>query len=288
MAKKMKTQSRGIKKKSADQKELIVIDEKGGLIFESEAALFGYFNPFIEQFEKEYQSRRHDSDFSDDEQIELEHYLEITLDEPDEVWQDSDKTKEFPVYYFIRRIEEEGESFRYIAVACLNQEEEYPTFVFSHFPTRDSQMVAAYQKGEPVYDKNVESAQTGSIDGDAIAEGDPVAVGLYLSMMKVRSEKDIPESEFKKFSDLREQTIEDADEIWKKTDINGNILVTFIKDFTDHELGDIHYLVVTQEDESAAVHALLYSFPTNDLSLVDRYRQGENLQAEEVSQESAH
>lgn len=32
----------------------------------------------------------------------------------------------------------------------------------------------------------------------------------------------------------------------------------------------------------------MFSFPTNDESLVDRYRHGENLHAEEVVQESSH
>jgi hypothetical protein len=36
------------------------------------------------------------------------------------------------------------------------------------------------------------------------------------------------------------------------------------------------------------VHSLLFSFPTSDTYLLDRYRQGENLQAEEVVQESSH
>ncbi|NQZ19758.1 MAG: peptidase, partial [Bdellovibrionales bacterium] len=35
-------------------------------------------------------------------------------------------------------------------------------------------------------------------------------------------------------------------------------------------------------------HALLFSFPTSDETLVDRYRHGENLQADEVIQESSH
>lgn len=289
MAKKVSSsKSRGIKKKSADEKELIVIDEKGGLIFESEKALFGYFNPFILQLESEYVALRSEADFTDDEQIELEHYLEVTLDEPDEVYQDTTTLKEFPIYHFIRKVEDGGEVFRYVATAVLNQEEEIPTFVFIHFPTKDPQLAAKYQRGERVYDKQVEAALNGSLDGDAIAEGDPVAVGLYLSMMKIRSEKDIQETEFKNFIELREQTIEEPDEIWKKTDISGNILVTFVREFNDYEGSDLWYLVVTQEDESAAVHALLYSFPTRDKSLVDRYRQGENLQAEEVSQESSH
>ncbi|MBO9668798.1 MAG: peptidase, partial [Bdellovibrio sp.] len=67
------------------------------------------------------------------------------------------------------------------------------------------------------------------------------------------------------------------------------VLVCFIKEFPDHETAkDLTYIAVTQEDEETNVHSLLFSFPTTDSTLADRYRQGENLQAEEVSQESSH
>jgi len=45
----------------------------------------------------------------------------------------------------------------------------------------------------------------------------------------------------------------------------------------------LSYVVVTQEDDNSNVHALLFSFPTTDKTLVDRYRQGEYLQPEEVA-----
>ncbi|MGZ3795811.1 MAG: PBECR2 nuclease fold domain-containing protein, partial [Pseudobdellovibrionaceae bacterium] len=113
-------------------------------------------------------------------------------------------------------------------------------------------------------------------------------MGLYIAMMKVRGEKDIPQELFQDFADLREETIESADEIWRKNDLEGNVLVTFIKEYPDHETKDLIYIVVTQEDATTNVHSLLFSFPTTDSTLADRYRQGENLQAEEVTQESSH
>ena len=108
-------------------------------------------------------------------------------------------------------------------------------------------------------------------------------------MARLRGEKDIPQDKFQEFADLREDTIENADEIWRKNDLDGNVLVSFIKEYPDHEtITDLTYIAITQEDEESNTHSLLFSFPTNDRTLVDRYRQGENLQAEEVSQESAH
>ena len=129
----------------------------------------------------------------------------------------------------------------------------------------------------------------GAVEGDSLSEGDELAVGLYRAMLKLRSESDIKESEFVNYSDLREDTIEEADEIWRAQGISGQVLVHFIREFTEAEEEDPqYYIVVTVEEGSSNSHALLFSFPTRDISLVDRYRHGENLQAEEVVQEASH
>lgn len=283
-----KTKSRAKKKKASDEKDLIVIDESAGLIFENEEDLFSYFQQAIETLETEYQSLRSPDDFSDKEQIDLEEKLEAVLDQPDEIWQDNKTFKDISIHNYIKLIETENQSFYYIAIAYVSTEDQYPTFVLIHFPTKDQQLMQNFQRGDLIYDRNYELVQPGSIEGDALVEGDPLSVGLYLAMLKLRSDKDIPQGQFKDFGNLREETIENADEIWKKSDHNGNVLVCFIKEFPDHATKDLFYIAVTQEDPQSNVHSLLFSFPTIDRSLLDRYRQGENLQAEEIVQESSH
>ncbi|MGE5086980.1 MAG: PBECR2 nuclease fold domain-containing protein [Bacillota bacterium] len=290
-----KAKSPAVKKKSVSktlekalEKEYIVVDEAHGLIFENEDDLSGYFHDMIQKFQEEYRSLRSEDDFNDEEQISRENYLDSTLDEPDEVWMDSKMTEDYPVYYFIKEVVEGATAFKYIAIAYVDDEQETPTFVFMHFPTRDSRLWHNYQRGDMVYDINYEQATVGAIEGDSMLEGDPLAIGLYQAMVKVRSEKDIPTDKFQEYADLREETIESADEIWRKTDLEGHVLVSFIKEFPDHETKDLTYIAITQEEEDSNVHSLLFSFPTTDDALVDRYRQGENLQAEEVSQESSH
>lgn len=288
MAKRPTKSKTRAKKKTTQEKEFILVDEAAGLIFESEQDLFGYFEPAIQKLEEEYQSLRSADDFNDEEQIEREHYLETCLDDPDEVWLDDKSMEDFPLYIFIREFVEGDTAFKYVAIAYVSSEDEYPTFVYFHFPTRDSRVWQNYQRGEMVYDRNYEEASVGGVEGDALLEGDPLAIGLYQAMIKVRSEKDIPAEKFKDYAELREETIESADEIWRKNDLDGNVLVSFIKEFPDHETKDLTYIAVTQEDEDSNVHSLLFSFPTTDSALADRYRQGDNLQADEVSQESSH
>lgn len=274
---------------SDKDKELILVDEHAGLIFDNEQDMYGYFQPTIQKLAEEYASLRSVDDFTDEEQIAREHFLDACLDDPDEVWMDDKVYDDYPVFIYIKEIAEGDIAFKYVAIAYVSSEEEIPSFVFMHFATKDSRVWQNYQRGEMVYDRDYEEASVGGVEGDALLEGDPLAIGLYQAMIKVRSDKDIPQEKFQDFANLREETIESADEIWRKNDLDGNVLVSFVKEFPDHETTkDLTYIVVTQEDEDSNVHSLLFSFPTTDSALVDRYRQGDNLQADEVSQESSH
>lgn len=275
--------------KKIQEKELIIIDEKQGLIFENEKTLFGYFSPQIKEYENRYQ-KYYDAkaDFSDQEQVELEKYLDETLDDPDEIWIDEKSFSDLTVHTLIRAFETTDKVFNYVAVVYLSSDENMPTFVFLHFPTKDAKMIDHFREDEIIYHRKIETLQFAALDGDSLLEGDYLAIGLLESMLKLRNEKDIPTEKFHEFAEYRDSTIDSPDEIWKKVDSEGHTLVTFIKEFTDTGVEDLHYLVVTEEDEESQVNSLLFSFPTNDITLVDRYRQGENLEAEEVATESSH
>ena len=282
------SKSRGQKKKAAKDEDLIVIDEAAGLIFESEKALDGYFTSYINKLEEDYSAHRKPSDFSDKTQIKLEKHLEEVLAAPDQIWKDTKSFSDLALHVFMKDIQTKSQDFVYIAICYVTVDDQVPTFVLTHFPTKDQELHQFYKKGELIYDKVYEKVVEGAIEGDSLLEADGLAIGLYTSMLKVRSEQDIPQSEFKNFADLRDSTIEEPDEIWRKPDQNGHQLVIFIKEFPDHPTSDLTYIVATVEEEGQSVHTLLFSFPTTDPTLVDRYRMGENLQAEEVVTESSH
>ncbi len=143
------------------------------------------------------------------------------------------------------------------------------------------------QHEEPVCEIPQEDNHTG-LEGDALYDGDPLALGLYKAMLSLRQPQDIEENLFENYVEFREKTIEESDEIWRHTAVENQTLVTFVKDFTKEGTEYLFYLAVTLEDKNSHSHALLFSFPTNDDNLVDRYRQGENLQGEEIIQESSH
>lgn len=274
------------KKQKVSYDEKIIIDEKNKLVFKTEDEVLKHFEKQIVALEKEFLNLRPKKDFTDEQAAKLEKHLDLTLDNPDEVWVDKKTIKANPVHIYIKHIESpEEDSFYYIALTYVSQN--IPTFVFLHFPTKHSQLVDQYRRGDMDQDRNANKVEFGCIEGDALSEGDELALGLYKAMLTLRQDSDISHDEFQSYAELRETAIEEPDEIWRNTDLNGNVLVNFIKDFSMSN-EPLYYVVVTLEDSDSSSHALLFSFPTDDESLVDRYRHGENLHADEVVQESSH
>ncbi len=273
-------------RKDTLMKDRIVIDETRGLVFQSEDELYDHFLPQIHSLEKEYFMAKASTDVQEKEFGRYEDLLNHVLDDPDEIWEDATTIHGFNVRSYVGHYASGDESIYYVALAYVT--DETPSFVFLHFPSNDLELVDRFRRGELIYDRVLKEVEAGAVDGDALTEGDHLAVGLYRAMLTLRSEKDLPESEFHSFEELRESTIEEADEIWRSNDLTGNTLVTFIKAHLQESRSDVTYVVVTIEDTASSSHALLFSFPTTDQALVDRYRHGENLQAEEVVQEASH
>ena len=277
-------------KKTDFEEEAIIIDEAKGLIFNSEEEVLAHFEKPVDHLEDEFLKTRLPDDFDDDKAADLEDQLEDVLQNPDEVWFDDKTIKGQSLYTYIKSFSgDNNDHYHYIAVTYLS--EETPTFIYLHFPTKFGETTEHYRRGEQVFDRKSGSSALGGIAGDALSESDELALGLYQAMLVVRSENDIPESLFQNYSELREESIEEADEIWRNTTMSGYTLVSFIKDFSRYENNNpetLYYMSVTIEDEGTNSHALLFSFPTNDESLIERYRHGENLHADEVVQESSH
>lgn len=284
--------NRSVMNKANSSKSLvnnpIVIDGEKNWIFNSESELYKHFKAAISLLEKEYNDIRESGDFTDKESELMHELLELTLEEPDQIWMDNEVTEEFPIYHFHRMFENKDYRIYYVASTYLYKED--PTFIFIHFPTKSLDLSDHFRRGQIVFDRTLAEFEPALIEGDGLTEGDPLSYGLFSAMLKVRSEKDIPMDKFKDFAKLREETIESPDEIWRSSDFQGNRLVTFIKEYQENsDYTGLHYVVITQEDgQSSTVHSLLFSFPTIDETLIERYRNGENLQAEEVVQENSH
>jgi hypothetical protein len=281
-----KRKAERVRDPKGEKGEPIVIDAAKGLVFENEELLYRHFGAEIRTLEDGFFKLRAETDIGLDDFPEYEELLGLVLEDPDEIWENSSLIPNQVVYTYVGRFEIDDLDVYYAAVTYVSEDK--PSFVFLHFPTNDLKVIEHYRSGQVVYDRVIKDVENGAIEGDALSEGDELAVGLYKSMLTLRSERDIPEVEFHTYVHLREESIEEADEIWRNNDLRGNTLVSFIKEVADADTPDLFYIVVTVEDTPSGSHALLFSFPTRDRTLVDRYRHGENLQAEEVVQEASH
>lgn len=128
-----------------------------------------------------------------------------------------------------------------------------------------------------------------AIDGDALFQGLPLAVGLYKAMLLLRTTEDIASTEFKHYAEHRDFSIEEPTEIWRSISCDQDILVSFIKDFSlEGQKKNFWYIAVTLEDTKTQSHTLLFSFPTKDYNLVERYQHGEQLNVKDVEREDSH
>jgi len=290
------------------------IDPDRGWFFDNEDELFDFFQSDITKVEssfKEVQKNALNEESSST--------LEFTLERPDQIWVDNAFFKDDRSLWLF--IKDHGEKKELVFCHCYKKE---PTFIYFYASVKNSFNFNETEDGlESASKKTSAKASTktstkpsneefknfslfkefshgtsgsahvpyGALDGDSLIEGDELAVGLYRAMMTLRNSDDLLETDFQDFSDMREPAIEEADEIWRTMDSYGSHLVHFIKEFeytNDIETEVLYYVVVTVEDTVSESNVLLFSFPTFDESLVDRYRVGENLQSEEVVQEGSH
>lgn len=128
-----------------------------------------------------------------------------------------------------------------------------------------------------------------SIEGDALFQDLPLAIGLYNAMLSLRTKEDISPVQFQDYAKHRETSIEEPTEIWRSLSGDKDILVSFIKDYSLESMEkSFWYIAVSLEDSETQSHSILFSFPTKDKNLVQRYQNGEQLNVEEIEREDSH
>src|SRR5690606_36052303 len=85
---KVKKRKKKPPRQRASSESKIVIHPGKEFSFESEDELFKHFKADVDIFEKEFLKLPKADDYSDEEAEKFFHYLDLVLDDPDEIWED--------------------------------------------------------------------------------------------------------------------------------------------------------------------------------------------------------
>lgn len=265
--------------KIEDEERGVALDPTNDLWFCSESCLEEYFDDEITFFENQYRSFREDDDIPMAEFSKYDHLLQLVLTDPDEIWMPEISTEEDPVAFLIGEFLFDKSPVYYVASAYLS--EERPAFVFFHFPTKKTSLVEKYRKGEMIYDASQED-ESKDLESESLVGTDDLPGQIYQEFLKSRSSEDIELEDFPSYASQKEATVKDPDEVWRRYDDSGNTVLVLLKRF-EHEGEPLVYIAVTEEsDETPHV---FFGFPTVDKGLVDKFRMGEALHADEEEDE---
>ncbi len=142
--------------------------------------------------------------------------------------------------------------------------------VYDSFYTTASSDLKDYRKFIPMVLKNEKFRILGSFIGDSLYEANPEAIEAYKAFLPIRSTTDIPVKEFPNFFEQRNLCAERPDECWLSLS-SSTLYGYMIKQLEEN----LFYIIVAEKIDQTLSFKALYSFPTNDIQLVERHKTGE-------------
>lgn len=260
---------------SGDDK-IMYVEEGSNRFFCSEKCIRDYYDPLSEYYREEIAKLRNNHDIPDSEFSKYESYGPLCLSNPDEIWVEITEHAE-NFYYFIGNYTNEGGKFYYLVMCfCLELE---PTYIITGFPTRDKKLVDGFRRGKKIdlSEEELTEVSEAEIANSPMQEDILANQGKALEeeMLRHRKSDDLPLSSFDEYAHYLEQTIENPDEIWELQDEKESPILTLI---SQPEEGLSYVVICTFEagtpGEAQQSWRVIFNFPTNDPSLVQRYRRG--------------
>jgi len=255
-----------------NDEKVVYVEESSTRYFCSEKCIRGYYDPMGEYYRKQMVEVRDPHDIPQGDFSEYESYAPLCLANPDEIWADVTENGE-SITYFLSNFTNEGGKFTYVVMCfCLELE---PTYILLSFPTRDKKMVEEFRRGQKVEVQESEDASPEPEVSSVLTEDFLAKQGNAIEeeMMRHRNPQDIPKKDFDEHAHLLDQTIESPDEVWELQDAGDNTQLTLLSQHAEH----LHYIVICAADQNAENQEswrVIYSFPTNDPAMVQRYRRG--------------
>lgn len=264
--------------KIQDDEKALLIDDDNDLIFCGENCLKEHFEIEIEAIEKEHIQLRSAEDIPIEDFPKYHGLLDLLLNEPDEVWDSEITEEQTPISYFIGEFIQDKEPVFYIAATYMV--DDTPAFVYTHFPTRDPNLLHAYRRGQMLYSSVDEGGEEEeALDPDFEEEMiDGLPGQILKEVMENHNPNDIDFEDFPEFEQYKVKTIENPTEVWREIDEMGQAFLIFMAIFDDPE-GQLSYITVCLEDDLEGIVPLI-GFPTMDSKIVDLCRRGSRVDFE--------
>lgn len=258
----------------------LFVEEDVGRVFCSEECITNHFQPEIDLIEKEYFKFRPKDDLSPEEREKFAHLRWITIQEPDEIWQETRPSGD-KRHTLISQFKPGAKPIWCICICLFLRGE--PSFLYMAFPTRSKALVERFRKGQSIEWTKGESAEHAAEEfddegprTDGLADGWSQSETIRAEIHKTRNSNDIPVEEYGLYEKLMEKTLESPDELWvmESKDDGEPDRYQFIKHFPDEEGGAMYYIVIAQESEQTEHLEVIGQVPTRDPKVANQYRKG--------------
>ena len=274
---------------------LLFVEEKEVRGFCQEACIEKFYFPLIDYFNGLEKNIRAELKVTDEDAIavlnqvgELDQYLL----NPSEVWVISSQLED-QFFTFIKNVEINHQVYYLITITLTYQKR--PSFVFLMTATQSLEVVKRFRQGLPVEnialyqqqsnsDKKNKDLFMGATDLDqlepAIREFLESKKSTFLSwILKNHSAEDIEIESYVNYMHFIRTTLEDPDEIYRWTDDEGDIMLTYIKG-GEQEGICFYYLVICSHQQSDNGHNMalpILTFPTRNSAIYNNFKKGERI-----------
>lgn len=242
--------------KVAQIDQAFVLDEKSSKYFCSEECIVAFHRPYIEFFQNQEEHWRTQFKCENEKillsQKEQQHWIDINLKQPDEVWLLEDAVGS-EYFCLIKRCGVSLDS-AYLVVIChlFNLK---PSFVFHHVFTRNLKFLEKFRWGKS-YDKgdlskkklaaHEDTSEDVVLSKDLMQEIELLRSQLLSELILLRTDSDIPLEGFSAYEKYLEKTIDKPDETFEYKTKDGHMLLVNISD-QQEKSKTIYYFVVSMK-----------------------------------------
>ena len=281
------------KKRLKDVEEILFIEDNSTRGFCSEKCILSFYRLYMKVFQEEELKLRSVYSLGVDEKLltpsEEEHFIHEALYSPHEIWQDTSELSE--VYYtHILELELNGPVF---VILICSYFESTPSFIYHKLITRSEKLVENYRVGDSLdfatnqdQDRHQDSEQETSYETDSeielpaelIEQMELKKSQLLAELLEARTLADIDFEEFIDYEKFLTSTLETPDEVFEKTDDEGEVIATFIKSFKEDHFC-FYYVAICWKCHVDGINDLvlvpILSFPSTDNDLYQDYAVGD-------------